>query len=45
MGEPACWLDRVCAACGQVADALDGQRRCADCAAGAPDEDEGDGEP
>ncbi|HSK23983.1 MAG TPA: MarR family winged helix-turn-helix transcriptional regulator [Egicoccus sp.] len=32
MGDPACWLDRVCDVCGQVADDLDEQRRCPDCA-------------
>lgn len=38
MGETACWLDRVCADCGRVADhpgglnGLDSERRCADCA-------------
>ena len=31
MGDPACWLDRVCDGCGQVADDLDAHRRCADC--------------
>jgi hypothetical protein len=34
VGDPACWLDRVCADCGRVddLDRLDGQRRCAGCA-------------
>lgn len=32
MGDPACWLDRVCDVCGQVVDDLDDQRRCDDCA-------------
>jgi hypothetical protein len=45
MGDAACWLDRVCAGCDRVADDLDDQRRCADCAARPPDEDEGDGDP
>jgi hypothetical protein len=48
MGDPACWLDRVCAGCDRVADDLDdleGQRRCAACAAVGPGEDEGDGDP
>lgn len=32
MGEAACWLDRVCADCGQVSDELDDDRRCPACA-------------
>jgi hypothetical protein len=46
MGDPACWLDRVCAGCGEVADdpdELDGRRRCPDCAAASPDGDDVEG--
>jgi hypothetical protein len=39
VGEPACWLDRVCAGCDEVTDDLDGQQRCTACAA-RPDEDD-----
>ena len=40
MGDPACWLDRVCDGCGQVVDDRDDQRRCPDC--GTPALTDGD---
>jgi rRNA maturation endonuclease Nob1 len=36
-GDPACWLRRVCAACGRMADE-DPPTRCADCGADLPEE-------
>jgi hypothetical protein len=45
MGDAACWLARVCAGCDRVADDLDDQWRCADCATAAADVGEADGDP